>query len=83
MLDETTGTTYYCFLYSNEELNMDNILEKFEKNDGDFLENLNHALGNKFIASENIVYNHGEIITFKAKSNGKSVLPVTVRIAHD
>jgi Papain family cysteine protease len=82
MLDENSGTTYYCFLYSNEELDIDLILEKFQKNNKTFEENLKVALGNKLIDKSNILYTDGETITFKAKSKKKSILPVVVKIAH-
>jgi len=83
MLDENTGTTYYCFLYSNAELNIDSILTKFESNGDSAENNLKYALGDRIINQANIEYNDGEIIEFKAKSMGKNVLPVLIRIAHD
>ncbi len=83
MLDENDGTTYYCFLYSNAELNIDEILKKFEENNQPFENNIKFALGDNIIEKENIVYTDGEIITFKAKSEGKKILPVFVKIAHD
>lgn len=83
MLDENDGTTYYCFLYSNKELDIDNILKLFEKNNKTFTENLTIALGNKVIDPINIEYSDGEIINFKAKSKGKNILPVIIKIAHD
>ena len=83
MLDENDGTTYYVFLYSNKELDIDSILVKFEENESDFLENLDYAIGDEIIDRENIEYTDGEILSFRAKSDNKSILPVVVRIAHD
>jgi hypothetical protein len=83
MLDENPGTTYYCFLYSNKELEINAILEKFESHGGEFMDNLIFALGEMIIDPENIVYDDGESIHFKAKSSGKNILPVVIRIAHD
>ena len=82
MLDEVPGTTYYCFLYSNQELDIDNILEKFENNNRSFSENLTKSLGDKVILPNNISYTDGEVIKFKAKSSGKNILPVVVKINH-
>ena len=83
MLDEETGTTFYCFLYTNGDLDIDLILERFEANEEDFVSNLKYALGESMIDEENIVYEDGEIVKFRAKSKGKNVLPVVVKIAHD
>jgi hypothetical protein len=82
MLDEVPGITYYCFLYSNKELDIDNLLEKFENHDRTFIENFRMAFGNLIIDDSNISYSDGEIIRFKAKSSGKSILPVIVKINH-
>ncbi len=51
MLDEVPGITYYCFLYSNQELDIDGILEIFEANNESFSENLAKAIGEKIIAT--------------------------------
>lgn len=82
MLDETPGITYYCFLYSNKELDIDRILERFENYNRSFLENITFALGDKMVDTSNSLYKDGEIITFKAKSSGKNVLPVLIKINH-
>jgi hypothetical protein len=82
MLDEMPGITYYCFLYSNQELDIDDILENFENNNGTFSENLNRALEDKVILPKNISYMDGEVIKFKAKSSGRNILPVIVKINH-
>lgn len=82
MLDDTPGITYYCFLYSNKELNIDHILEKFENNNKTVYENIEAALGDNLIVAENISYKDGEILSFKAKSSGMNVLPVIIKINH-
>ena len=83
MLDEVPGITYYCFLYSNSELSIESIQEKFENHNKSFMENLEFALGEKLIPQENIQYTDGEVIKFRAKSLGKNVLPVVVKIMHN
>lgn len=82
MLDETPGTTYYCFLYSNKELDLDRILEKFENNNKSVWENIEAALGDKLIDTANLLFQDGEVLSFKAKSSGKNVLPVIIKINH-
>ncbi len=82
MLDETTGTSYFCFLYSKESLDIDDIMKRIENNEGSFWERLNKVLGDKRIEKENINYGYEGKITFKAKSLDKSVVPVLVEINH-
>ena len=83
MLDEVPGITYYCFIYSNKELNIDDILEKFENSNKSFADNLSKALGDKVILPSNISFSDDKIITFKAKSSGRNILPVVVKINHN
>ena len=83
MLDEVPGITYYCFLYSNIELDLNRILEKFENHSGSFKDKFTNALDDKSILTENIVYSNGEVISFKAKSSGKNILPVVIKINHN
>lgn len=83
MLDENTGVTYYCFFYSNKELDFNSILKRFEKKGGSFEDNLSFALGDSVITPTNIDYSDGEIINFKAKSKGKNILPVIIKIVHN
>lgn len=83
MLDENKGTTFYCFLYSNKELKIDSILERFENNNDNFKNNLKYALDDKVIDTANIAFFDGGIIKFRAKSSGKNILPVVVKITHN
>jgi hypothetical protein len=82
MLDETTGTSYYCFLYSKESLDVDDIMNKIENGVGNFWVRLNKVLDDKRIDKENINYSYDGKISFKAKSQDKSVVPVLVEINH-
>ena len=82
MLDENSGTSYYCFLYSKEKLDIAKILETFEKNDEPILDNLNFVLGDKIIAQSEIIYTDGESISFKSKSGEQSILAVVVAFDH-
>lgn len=82
MLDETTGTSYFCFLYSKESLDIDEIMRRIENSEGSFIERLNDVLEDKRIGTENINYSYEGKISFKAKSLEKSVVPVLVEINH-
>ena len=82
MLDETTGTSYFCFLYSKESLEIDEIMKKIENSEGNFWERLNKVLDDKRVEKEDITYSYDGKINFKAKSQDKSVVPVLVEINH-
>jgi hypothetical protein len=82
MLDETTGTSYFCFLYSKESLDIDGIMNGIEESEGSFWERLSDVLDDKRIEKENIDYSYEGKISFKAKSQDRSVVPVLVEINH-
>lgn len=82
VLDEVTGTSYFCFLYSRESLDIDRIMLEVESSEGSFWERLNKVLEQDIIDKTNILYNSDNTINFKAKSKGKNVVPVLVEINH-
>jgi hypothetical protein len=83
MLDATTGTTYYCFLYSKEKLDVEKIMSQIKKGSGEFWDRLNNTIGNKFVELNNIKYKDGNMIEFSALSSGKTVVPVVLVIPHN
>ena len=83
MLDATTGTTYYCFLYSKEKLDVEKIMTQIKSGSGEFWDRLNHSIGNKFVELNNIKYKGGNMIEFSALSSGKTVVPVVLEIPHN
>jgi len=82
MLDTTAGTSYFCFLYSKDKLNIDEIMTKVESGKGTMWERLNTILEGSRVDDAMINYAYEDRITFKAKSHGKSVVPVLVEIKH-
>lgn len=82
MLDETPGRSYFCFLYSKESLEINKIMAEIEITDGNFWERINKVLGDKLVLKENIKYDSGEEISFRGRSEGKSIIPVLVEIDH-
>ena len=82
MLDETPGTSYYCFLYSKEKLDIDSIMYAVEKSKGTIPERVLAVLNNKIVSKDNIEYKSSYRISFKAKSKGKTIVPVIVEIPH-
>ena len=82
MLDENAGTSYYCFLYSREKLDIDNIMTSVENAKGSFSDRVFSVLKDKLVSKENIDYKGSNKISFNAKSRGKPVVPVIVEINH-
>ena len=82
MLDETPGISYYCFLYSKESLDIKDIMKKVESEKGSLWQRLKKVLGDQMIDTKNIDFESSEMINFKARSYGKSIVPVLVEINH-
>ena len=81
MMDATTGTDFFCFLYSQQKLDFNNIMDSMERKSGDFPARLTQVLGEKLIDANEINYDWGEI-NFEAKCSGGYVVPVIVEIEH-
>jgi hypothetical protein len=82
MLDTTTGKSYYCFLYSKEKLDLQNIMQKVEGSQGSMWDRIKSVLGSSMLDKNNIEFNFSKDISFKAKSNGRSVIPILIEINH-
>ena len=82
MLDENPGISYYCFLYSKESLDIKEILNKVESAKGTMWQRVKKALIDKMIDNKNIDFQSSSEISFKARSKGKSVVPILVEINH-
>jgi hypothetical protein len=81
-LDTTTGKSYYCFLYSKEKLDIQNIMQKVEGAAGTMWERIKSVLESSMVDKNNIDFNFSDDIWFKAKSGGRSVIPVLIEINH-
>lgn len=81
-MDDTTGYDYFCFLYSKNQLDINNLLQLIESEDGSFYEKLYKILNNKLISTQNIDYKISEKIAFNAKSNLKDIVPIIVKMEH-
>lgn len=82
MLDTTTGKSYYCFLYSKEKLDLQNIMQKVEDSQGSMWDRIKSVLGSSMVDKNNMEFNFSKDISFKAKSNGRSVIPILIEINH-
>ena len=82
MLDSTTGKSYYCFLYSKEKLDLQNIMQKVESSGGTMWDRIKSVLESSMVDISNIEFNFSKDISFKAKSSGRSVIPILIEITH-
>ena len=80
MIDTAAGSTFYCFLYSKNNLDINGIIAKIEGGTGDFNQRLKDAVKNINVDNENIKYSYDNEIKFNAKSRGKSVVAILVEI---
>ena len=83
MLDDNAGTSYFCFLYSKENLVIDSLLKKIENTGGAFWERIKTVLKDKIVDMKNMEYKYKDKIIFKGRSFGKTVIPVLVEIKHN
>lgn len=81
-MDNTVGNDYFCFLYSKNQIDINNILESFESETGTFEQKLNKVLNKRLIDQENIDYYKGNKIAFSAKSDLKDIVPVIIKMEH-
>ena len=80
-MDETTGTDYFCVLYSNMELDFADIMLQMEQEVGSFINRLHKVLGKDLVEQTNIHYGSDKI-SFTAKSVDKPIIPIIVIIKH-
>lgn len=79
-MDNVPGTDYFCVLYSQEELDIEDIIQKMKTKGGSFYSKLNAALGDKLAPNDDIRFIQNRL-GFSAKSN-RTVVPLVVEITH-
>lgn len=82
MLDSVRGTSYYCFIYSKQRLDIDSIISKIEKAQGLFPDRVTGVLKDKMVNRNNIDFGYKDAIYFNARSGGKYLIPVVIEIKH-
>lgn len=80
-LDNQTGKDYLCVLYSKKALNIKSVAQKLQAESGAFNERVKKVLGSNMVDGKNIEFKRNEI-SFKAKSSGKSVVPIILEFDH-
>ena len=79
-LDITPGIDYFCVLYSQEELNINNLVDEISRENGTFYDKLKAVLGDKLASKKDIRYIQNDI-GFSAKTDSP-VVPLVVEISH-
>ncbi|MGE5409966.1 MAG: C1 family peptidase [Clostridiales bacterium] len=82
MLDTVKGSSYYCFIYSKKNLNIDSIMTTVENTIGPFNERIMKVLSDIMVNKNDIDFGYKDGINFNAKSNGKVLVPVIIEIKH-
>jgi len=80
-LNDQPGNNYLVILYSKEEIQLNNLLNKMQNLDGKINERLNSALGNSIVNHDKIDWSQNEIV-FSGNGEGKTLLPIYVEIRH-
>ena len=78
--DATAGLDYFCVLYSEEELDINNIVKQIKRSGGSFYQQLKTVLGDKIVPQSEVKYNQKNM-GFSATSN-RTIVPLVVEIPH-
>ncbi|MEN9444633.1 MAG: hypothetical protein RIS47_1523, partial [Bacteroidota bacterium] len=79
--DNTVGKDYLFVLYSNKALDLDAVRRRFEEAQGSAQQKLQLALGSDMVSKNDVEFIEG-VMKFRAKSNGRSVVAITVVTEH-
>lgn len=79
-LDAVPGTDYFCVLYSQEELDVNNLVEEIRQANGSFYDKLKTVLGELLATKEDVRYIKNDI-GFSAKTDNP-IVPLIVEISH-
>ena len=79
-LDTTPGTDYFCVLYSQQEIDVNNIVEQIRLAEGTFYKKMKKVLGSSLATKEDVRYIQNDI-GFSAKTDNP-IVPLIVEISH-
>lgn len=79
--DNQPGKDILCVLYSRNELNLNELIQKIRQQEGSFAEKIYKVLESKLVDAKNITYSKEEI-AFKGFSKGKTIIPLIVEMDH-
>ena len=81
-MDKTTGTEYFCVVFSRQPLPFATLLQRLEGTRGPFLSHLQTVLDADLVAEAFIRYTETGGIGFTAASRGRTIVPIVVVIEH-
>ena len=79
--DNKAGKDFLCVLYSKNELNINDIINKIGSQQGTFSERIFKAIGDQIVDTKDISFTK-EKISFTAFSKGKTIVPMMVELEH-
>lgn len=82
MLDDTKGKTFFCFIYSKKELDMNEILKILKKKRGTLPQIIKDILKDDLVDINNLKLNIGDKVEFLARGENKSVVLIIVEFDH-
>ncbi len=80
-LDNKVGKDFLCVLYSKKPLNIKKIAAKIQAQSGAFNDRVKKVLGYKIVNGNDVQFDKYKI-KFKAKTKGKSIVPVILEFNH-
>lgn len=80
-LDNQKGTDYLCVLYSKSSLDIQSVARRIQSESGSFSDRIKKVLGSQIVLGSQVDFEKYNI-EFKAKSGGRSVVPVILEFEH-
>jgi Domain of unknown function (DUF4384)/Pregnancy-associated plasma protein-A len=81
-MDNTVGKDYICVLYSRKTLPIEQIRQKIEIEEGNFMQRVYKVLGTEMIYLNSIAYTYNGKMQFNAKSSTQNIVPIVVEMEH-
>lgn len=82
ILDSNPGKSYFIFLYSLQNFDIEKFLEDFKNSNGTVYERVNSLLEDKFNLNNNQNIKTGKTLFFNVEAKGNDIFPIVVEIRH-
>lgn len=82
-MDNTAGKDYLCYLFSNNELNIDNLVSSMNSSSGTFSDRITSVLGSKLVNTSSINYTSSSAgFSYSTASKSNVVVPLFIVVPH-